>query len=705
MNIVHQHNNIIHPSIDTGMVSLAQHAPNGWVVWQHVGSRKVPHGYNRKKVNKAAKDDALMTYAQAHSTLRRFSDRFDGVGLYMRAPVLGIDLDDVVTWHDGEPVYRHDAITIMTLLDTYTELSPSGTGVHCYVRYDGDHTTLPNTRHYLLPKGGKIAFYRGTNDGYLTITGRSILPTTDVRTIDADTLANIIRWYITDASPADAPEPPTAPASEPDHPPAMVAQHPPQTTPPSEPATNDAPPSEPATNDAPPSEPATAPAMVKYDAVPRMTAWITKAWPERVRIARDKMAATPDGMRHPNRKAIGTYLGISLRVIELLCDAVGVPRFNIPAPSSIDDVVQTIYDARPPQGSDNEIESEYNTIVSAVNKAYNGTVHVSNWSKRIPPSLQKILDDASIILPASTPRPADAPASMTTTTPEPATNDAPPSEPDHPPAMVAQHPPQTTPTPAPVARAEMVIDFTDIITPHDAAINALTDDIRQHGVSIDMLFSTAADVMATADSMPLPIIASTKDTAHLLMPGVCSLSAPSKIGKSTMALHLAYAVATGGNVFGSERYNARQGTAVYFDLENYTPLTGTRMAQMYDTPPPLYRHVSSERWHTVLGIARKQHVDRWQVMQWYITRTLRTWPDTRLIILDNVIQFQPKPARYETPRDVEERYLLWLAGVSMMHPELCIMLIDHNTKMQSTDKADKDLLHDKQQGTLSSVHC
>lgn len=167
-----------------------------------------------------------------------------------------------------------------------------------------------------------------------------------------------------------------------------------------------------------------------------------------------------------------------------------------------------------------------------------------------------------------------------------------------------------------------------------------------------------------------------------------------------MALHLAYAVATGGNVFGSERYKARQGTAVYFDLENYTPLTGTRMAQMYDTPPPLYRHVSSEKWHTVLGIARRQQVDRWQVMQWYITRTLRTWPDTRLIILDNVIQFQPKPARHETPRDVEERYLIWLAGVSMMHPDLCIMLIDHNTKMQSTDKADKDQQHDKQQGTF-----
>jgi DNA-binding CsgD family transcriptional regulator len=65
-----------------------------------------------------------------------------------------------------------------------------------------------------------------------------------------------------------------------------------------------------------------------------------------------------------------------------------------------------------------------------------------------------------------------------------------------------------------------------------------------------------------------------------------------------------------------------------------------------------------------------------------------------------VIQFQPKPARYETPRDVEERYLLWLAGVSVMHPDLCIMLIDHNTKMQSTDKADKDHQHDKQQGTF-----
>lgn len=641
MSIVYQNdsdNNILYyPAIDDGIVSLAQYALNGWVVWRPDGTHKVPIGGNNHMVNATAKDGVLMTLTQARSMLQRFKT-YGGLGLYMRAPMVGIDLDDVVTWHDGQPVYSDDAVAIMAMLPTYTELSPSGTGLHLYLRYNGDHAALPNTRHYMLPHGGKIAIYRGTNDGYLTVTGRAISTTYDILDVtDFDAVA----IYTT---------------------PAML------------------------TTTTPEPDPETAPpvAMVKYDATQRMAAWIATAWPERVRIACEKMTATPDGMRHPERKAIGTYLGISLRVIELLCDAVGVPRFSIPAPSSVDDVVTKLYDARPPAGSDKEIRSEYNTIKSAVNKAYNGTVGMGDWSKTMPPSLKKILDDASIILPAPEPQPA------TTSKPQPATT----------PAVVAQHPPQTTPTPAIVPRAEMVIDFGDIITPHEAAVLAMIDDIRQHGMSNDKLFSTAGDIMAAKDNMPLPIIASTKDDAHLLSAGVCSLSAPSKIGKSTMALHLAYAVATGGDVFGSERYKARQGTAVYFDLENYTPLTGTRMAQMYDTPPLLYRHVSSEKWHTVLGIARRQQIDRWQVMQWYITRTLREWPDTRLIILDNVIQFQPKPARYETPRDVEERYLIWLAGVSMMHPDLCIMLIDHNTKMQSTDKADKDQQHDKQQGTF-----
>lgn len=669
MSIIYQSD--IHAFTDAGIVSLAQHAPNGWVVWRPDGTHKVPMGGNNRMVTTTAKEGALMTLTQARSMLQRFKT-YGGLGLYMRAPVVGIDLDDVVTWHDGQPVYSDDAVAIMAMLPTYTELSPSGTGLHLYLRYNGDHAALPNTRHYMLPHGGKIAIYRGTNDGYLTVTGRAISNTYDILDV---TNFDAVAIYTTPAMLIT-----TTPEPDPETIPPVVsvamAQHPPQTTPPPEPATTPEPEPDPETT--PPV------AMVKYDATQRMAAWIATAWPERVRVACEKMAATPDGMRHPERKATGTYLGISLRVIELLCDAVGVPRFSIPAPSSVDDVVIKIYDARPPAGSDKEIRSEYNTIKSAVNKAYNGTVSIGDWSQTMPPSLKKILDDASIILPASKPQPA------TTPEPQPATT----------PAVVAQHPPQTTPTPAIVPRAEMVIDFGDIVTPHDAAINALTDDIRQHGISNDMLFSTAADVMATAGSMPLPIIASTKDTAHLLMPGVCSLSAPSKIGKSTMALHLAYAVATGGNVFGSERYKARQGTAVYFDLENYTPLTGTRMAQMYDTPPPLYRHVSSEKWHTVLGIAARQRVDRWQVMQWYVTRTLREWPDTRLLILDNVIQFQPKPARYETPRDVEERYLLWLAGVAVMHPDLCIMLIDHNTKMQSTDKADKDMLHDKQQGTF-----
>jgi hypothetical protein len=684
MSIVYQNDSdnsiIYYPPIDAGIVSLAQHALNGWVVWRPDGTHKVPIGGNNRMVNATAKDGALMTLTQARSMLQRFKT-YGGLGLYMRAPMVGIDLDDVVTWHDGKPVYSDDAHVIMAMLPTYTELSPSGTGLHLYLRYYGDHAALPNTRHYMLPHGGKIAIYRGTNDGYLTVTGRAISNTYDI--LDVTNL-DAVAIYTTPAmltTTTPEPDTDTAPpvvsvAMAPYYAPAVVAQHPPQTTPPPEPATTPEP--EPDTETAPPV------AMVKYDATQRMAAWIAIAWPERVRVACEKMAATPDGMRHPERMATGTYLGISLRVIELLCDAVGVPHFDIPPPSSVTDIVTKLYDARPASGSDDEIRSEYDTIKSAVNKAYNGSVSIGNWSKTMPPSLKKILDEASIILPAPEPQPA------TTPEPQPATT----------PAVVAQHPPQTTPTAAIVPRAEMVIDFGDIITPHEAAVLAMIDDIRQHGMSNDKLFSTAGDIMAAKDNMPLPIIASTKDDAHLLSAGVCSLSAPSKIGKSTMALHLAYAVATGGDVFGSERYKARQGTAVYFDLENYTPLTGTRMAQMYDTPPLLYRHVSSEKWHTVLGIARRQQIDRWQVMQWYITRTLREWPDTRLIILDNVIQFQPKPARYETPRDVEERYLIWLAGVSMMHPDLCIMLIDHNTKMQSTDKADKDQQHDKQQGTF-----
>lgn len=87
-------------------------------------------------------------------------------------------------------------------------------------------------------------------------------------------------------------------------------------------------------------------------------------------------------------------------------------------------------------------------------------------------------------------------------------------------------------------------------------------------------------------------------------------------------------------------------------------------------------------------------------MQWLISDALRKWPDARLLILDNVLQFQPRRQQHETPEDLEERYMMWLAGVAETYKGLCIMLVDHNTKAQATDYKNESIMTSKAQGTF-----
>jgi hypothetical protein len=246
------------------------------------------------------------------------------------------------------------------------------------------------------------------------------------------------------------------------------------------------------------------------------------------------------------------------------------------------------------------------------------------------------------------------------------------------------------------------IDFDDVIELNKEYIEALKARITATGGKLedDDLYSTAADIAAMAGTSPQPIIKDTDGGQHLLMPGVCQLAAGSKAGKSTIALHFAYCVATGSDeVFGTKKYHVPHGgRVVYFDLENDAGITGRRMADSFATMPELLTIVPPERWHSVVGVAMMRRVDRWRAMQWYITDALRRWPDTKLLILDNVLQFQPRRSQHETPEDLEERYMMWLAGVAGERRGMCIMLVDHNTKAQATDN--ETIMMHKAQGTF-----
>lgn len=68
-----------------------------------------------------------ITAAEALAAWEKAPDRFDGIGVMIIPPLVGIDLDHVISG-DGELSPLAEAV--LGIVDTYAEVSPSGTGLH-----------------------------------------------------------------------------------------------------------------------------------------------------------------------------------------------------------------------------------------------------------------------------------------------------------------------------------------------------------------------------------------------------------------------------------------------------------------------------------------------------------------------------------------------------------------------------------------------
>jgi broad specificity phosphatase PhoE len=655
-------------TVTDGMQNIAGIVPDAWCVWRYgKAGKKPPFTHTGDMITTALKATQLCTFSEATAAYNE-TPANDGIGVFVRAPLVVIDLDKVITWNDDTPVFTDDAQAIMrAFTGAYMEYSPSRTGVHIYLRYVGDlsQTQWQNKNaQWPLPSGGGIEIFTGktAHSHYITITGDSVSKHHGIIAIQQGEIDDLIAQYDPKATQRiDTPPQATMPVSDTPAPASMS----------------------PDTIDTP--APVAKARTHKQD---RFISWAHSAWPGMMRDAIDEMASTPDGSRHDTRKRIGTTLGYAYRALEHACIAVGVPSGDAFAEYATHDaVIDAIYNARPVNDK-STAKDERHTIETAFTKAHAACGGWHQFSAD-PKALREImaLDNDAQASPF-----IDKPYTGHQTAPE-----APQR------TKRTQSPPQATTHDT--APANALIDFdAGTITPHQDIINNLRNTIEDakrtgNDWARSALFTPVATMREHAKDKPRPVIASTESERHLLMPGVCQLAAASKAGKSTIALHFAHAVATGGDVFGSPSYHVHTpGTVVYFDLENAPGITGTRIDDTISTDAIPLHFITPQQWHSVLGIAYEQRRDRWSAMQWYISEALRLWPDARLLILDNVLQFQPRRQQHETPEDLEERYMMWLAGVAETYKGLCIMLVDHNTKAQATDN--EAIMTSKAQGTF-----
>ncbi|WP_117595436.1 phage NrS-1 polymerase family protein [Haloprofundus halophilus] len=119
--------------------------------------------------------------------------RADGIGFVFTEedPIVGVDLDDCRDPETGDT--DGDAQDIITRLDSYTEISPSGTGYHVLIQ-----GALPEGRN----RRGKIECYDTAR--FFTVTGDRVTGTPTKVATRQDALEAIHREYIAEETPTQA---------------------------------------------------------------------------------------------------------------------------------------------------------------------------------------------------------------------------------------------------------------------------------------------------------------------------------------------------------------------------------------------------------------------------------------------------------------------------------------------------------------------
>ncbi len=107
-----------------------------WVNWRYrmQGEKWTKHPYNPRTGRKASSTD-LLTWSAFHHVYDAYkAGGYDGIGFVLCSgdPFTGIDLDGCRDPESGESAPW--AEEIVRCFDSYTELSPSGSGVHVLVK-------------------------------------------------------------------------------------------------------------------------------------------------------------------------------------------------------------------------------------------------------------------------------------------------------------------------------------------------------------------------------------------------------------------------------------------------------------------------------------------------------------------------------------------------------------------------------------------
>lgn len=126
-------------------------------------------------------------------TKQQVTGTIDGVGFVLAPPYCGIDLDHIINPATGEII--PEAQDIINTMDSYAELSPSGTGIH--IIYKGNvHNDWKNKKH--ITDTAELEMYQ--TGRYFTVTGNRFNDVSTVEEREANAEA-VYNCYFTDNQP------------------------------------------------------------------------------------------------------------------------------------------------------------------------------------------------------------------------------------------------------------------------------------------------------------------------------------------------------------------------------------------------------------------------------------------------------------------------------------------------------------------------
>lgn len=142
-------------------------------VWKYIDrdghKTKCPFDPHTGQFGASNDPKAFSSFAHAHLVLERYG--YDGLGVGIFGDVCAIDLDDCIT-EDGK--LSEKAKNIVSCMHSYTELSPSGKGIHILFR--APHFDYDKSKYYINNQSEGIeAYIAGATNKFVTITGKRLV--------------------------------------------------------------------------------------------------------------------------------------------------------------------------------------------------------------------------------------------------------------------------------------------------------------------------------------------------------------------------------------------------------------------------------------------------------------------------------------------------------------------------------------------------